>query len=219
MLGNGSATAILVHLAALTYVAGFLISNQMILRGLILIGTGFYIAYYYLEPATPLWDAIFWSVVMGLANGFTMIRLMLDRRRGAIPESDLAIHNVLPGLSAGDFQRMMALVEETVIGEDTVVIRAGTVPEHVYFVVSGEVLLRPRGENSVICVFGRSHFVGAAPYILGRAASATVTLGAGGRVMRWKTADLRALAARTESVRAALDAAFSRDLAVKTVAH
>lgn len=215
MLENWSATALLVHLAALTYVAGFLIRNQLLLRGLILIGTILYIAYYYLEPQTPLWDAIGWSIVMGFANAFTMTRMILDGRGDRDEGDGMAVHHALREMTPGDLRRVMSLAEESTASIDTVVIEPGTVPVHLYFVISGEILLKKHNAGNVIGFFGRSQFVGECSYVLNRAASAKVILGAGSHYLRWNVADLRALSAKTESVRSALASAFSRDLAMK----
>ena len=59
---------VFVNLALLFYVLGFLARDEIWLRGLILIGTAFYLIYYYYAADTPLWDAIFASGVLGLAN-------------------------------------------------------------------------------------------------------------------------------------------------------
>ncbi|MEN0041309.1 MAG: hypothetical protein AAF764_08210, partial [Pseudomonadota bacterium] len=55
----------LAHAAAGFYALGLLTRNQILLRLLILFGTGFYIAYYYLAPSMPLWEAIIWSCILG----------------------------------------------------------------------------------------------------------------------------------------------------------
>ena len=58
----------LIHLGALLYILGFLVRDELLLRLLVLGGSGLYILYYFLFPATPLWDAIITSLILGVAN-------------------------------------------------------------------------------------------------------------------------------------------------------
>ena len=44
----------IVHVAALLYLVGFLFRDQLILRGLILVGDLVYILYFYFAPESPL---------------------------------------------------------------------------------------------------------------------------------------------------------------------
>ena len=215
MLENWSATALPVHLAALTYVIGFLTRDQLVLRGLILIGTVFYIAYYYLEPETPLWDAIGWSVVMGLANGYTMLRIYADRRPAHFEEEDLVIYGAIRQIAPGDFRRLMAGAEKKTVAEDLVITDAGIVPGHLYFIVEGDLAI---DKESRFITAGGPTFIGEIAYLLNQPASATVTLKAGGRFARWKVTVLRGLVAKHENLGTALEIAFNRDLAAKVAA-
>ena len=45
------------------YAVGYLVINQVILRILVLFGTGFYIWYYAVVADVPLWDAILASIL------------------------------------------------------------------------------------------------------------------------------------------------------------
>jgi len=49
---------IFVYGALLFYVLGFLFRDELWLRGLLFVGTIFYILYYYFAAQSPLWDAI-----------------------------------------------------------------------------------------------------------------------------------------------------------------
>ena len=70
---------LIVHLATLGYVLGFLLKNQLILRLLVFISTSFYIIYYYYYPATPLWGAMLGSTLIMLANFIGTSFLLYDR--------------------------------------------------------------------------------------------------------------------------------------------
>ena len=70
---------LLVHLATLGYIFGFLLKNQLILRVLVLGSTVLYIAYYYLYPAQPLWAAIMDSMLVIIANIIGTLSIIYDR--------------------------------------------------------------------------------------------------------------------------------------------
>ena len=46
--------------------------NELLLRALLLVGTFCYIVYYYFISDAPLWDAIWASLVIGIANLFML---------------------------------------------------------------------------------------------------------------------------------------------------
>jgi len=81
----------LVHVAALFNVSGMFFRDQLLLRGLILISTLLYIAYYLIVPATPLWDAIAWCVVLIGVNGVVMVLIALDRKAFSATDPELRI--------------------------------------------------------------------------------------------------------------------------------
>lgn len=70
---------LLVNAAMVLHVAGFAIGGRVLLRGLTLLGTGFYVAYYAVVADAPLWDAILASLAIGAAN---LIGLLRERRAG-----------------------------------------------------------------------------------------------------------------------------------------
>ena len=74
---------LLVNAAMIFYVAGFAIGGRVALRGFTLMGTGFYIAYYAVVAAAPLWDAILASLAIGTAN---LVGLVRERRAASLPQ-------------------------------------------------------------------------------------------------------------------------------------
>ena len=215
MFEEWSPTALLVHAAALTYVIGFLIRDQLTLRLLLQLGSLFYIAYYYFEPAVPLWDAIAWTTVMFAANAWTIWRIMSDRREGVFLEEDLVIFGAIPRISPGDFRRLMALGRKDVAHVNIALTHEEKTPRNLWFLISGTAALEKNGECRVIAA---PAFVGEVAFLLERPASATVTLSAGGRYVRWPVDELRAYLDKQGELKAALEGAFNRDLALKLAA-
>ena len=68
-----SHNAVWVHLASSLYVIGFWIRDQLLLRSMVLLGTIFYIIYYYYAAEIPLWNAILWSGILGVVNLYVTV--------------------------------------------------------------------------------------------------------------------------------------------------
>jgi len=216
MFEDWSPTALLVHCAAMTYVAGFLVRDQLILRGLLQLGSVFYIAYYYLEPATPLWDAIAWTAVMFLANAWTIMRILKDKRVGKFDEEDLVIYSAISRIAPGDFRRLMSVAHKETAETDIRLTEEGRTPHDLWFVVSGNVSVEKGRQGTR--VLEAPMFIGEIAYLLGNPASATVTISEGSRYARWSASDLRDLTHKNETLGVSLEAAFNRDLAAKVAA-
>lgn len=215
MLENIWSAISLVHIAAATQVVGFLVRDQLILRALILLGTILYIVYYYLEPEAPLWDAIACGVVMAMANLYTMIRMLSDRRPGVFDEEDLLIYGAIRQIAPGEFKRLMGRADKRTAMSDMVLTEEGLVPEYLYFLVGGDARIEKLGHTDNLRA---PLFIGEVSYLLNQPATATVTMKAGGRFARWKVSDLRAFLNRHERLQGALEIALNRDLAGKVAA-
>jgi len=215
MIEGWSPTALLVHAAALTYVIGFLIRDQLKLRLLLQIGSLFYIAYYFFEPATPLWDAIAWTTVMFLANGWTIWRLMTDQREDTFDEEDLVLFRAIPNISPGDFRRLLSKAQKDSAFVNIALTHQGKTPRNLWFLISGSATVEKDGAQRQMSA---PAFVGEVAYLLERPASATVTLAAGGVYVRWPVDELRAYLETQDALKMSLEGAFNRDLALKLAA-
>ena len=144
--------AILVHLAALTQVVGYLIRDQLALRVLLLTGTILYIAYYRLYPETPLWDAIFWGAMLGLANLISIVLIMRDRMGWRMSEHEARLYTSFNKIGPGEFRRLMKLARFEQASNEKVLTYEGEVPERLYFVVSGQILDHIRRGHIAVAV-------------------------------------------------------------------
>ena len=201
-----------VHLALLFYVLGFLVRDELLLRGLILIGTGFYILYYFFAANAPLWDAIFASGVIGSVNILMIGIIIRERSTIGMSAEDLALFQKFPTLSPGQFRRIMSCADWRNAEDRIEICQEGRAPEHLYFVASGDVTLNRNGRQ----VPGAAgSFIGEISFLLDRGASATVTLGPGAHYVAWPRAELRRMMRRSPALSNALTALFNRDLAGK----
>lgn len=205
-------TSWLVHVAMFAYVLGFLFREQITLRLLVLIGTGFYIAYYYVQTPAPLWDAIFASVAIGTANLIGMGRLLYSRYVLLIPTEQRGIFGAMSGLQPGEFRKLMRLGEIKTADKDFEMTVEGTPPDHLYYVVDGTPRATKNGQSFSV---RDEMFIGEISFILHRAASACVTLPAGSTYVQWNKAALRHAMARDPQFGQALEALISRDMARK----
>lgn len=201
--------------AAGTYVLGYLIINQVVLRLLVLLGTVFYIVYYAVVSVDPLWTAIWTSVALLLANLIGLGLLLWSRSVRAIPReyADLYSGNpIFAKLPPGHFHAIMSIGKRYVVEEDTVITREGARNEHFYFIVSGSTTADKLGHRFDM---PSGTFHGEVAFLLDHPSAATTTVLAGSEVIQWSVAKVRRRAAIKPSFAIALEAAFSVDLALK----
>ena len=202
----------LVYLAGAAYVAGLAITNQIVLRLFILAGTGVYIVYYSIVADSPLWPAIYVSLLIGAANISGMTSLIARRSRLAIPRQHADIYDVFPSLPPGDFRALMRLADRRVLAADTQITEENTTGSKLYFIISGTALIR-KGDQAF--VLPPNIFIGEIAFLIGRPSSASAWLEAGAEILEWDFQQLRRRCARNPRFKLALEAAISTDLASK----
>lgn len=203
--------AVLVHVAALVQVAGFMVIDQLRLRLLVLTGTGLYIAYYLtLDP--PLWTAMFWSIVMGVTNTWMIIRLLLDRSTFNLSEEALALYKVFDCMTPGEFRRLLKIAQWHTGTEVATLTTEGERVDNLFYVMSGPVEINKQGEKFEIK--GQA-FIGEVAFFLETPASATVTVADNARYARWNHAELMDLQRKDPGIRAALHSILNKDMAAK----
>lgn len=201
-----------VNLALLFYVLGFLARDELWLRGLLLTGTGFYLLYYYHAAESPLWDAIFTSSVLGLANLCMIVVIMVERTTVTMSGETVAIFRAFKTLNPGQFRRLMKRAVWRQCETATTLSRENVVPEGLYYVMSGRIDIA-RGETRSELETGA--FVAEIAFLLNRPATATVIAQPGTRYLEWKPDDIRRLMRRSQDMSNAMIALFNNDLARK----
>lgn len=204
--------ALLVHLAALTQVIGYLIRDQLFLRILLLIGTVLYIAYYRLYPDAPLWDAIFWGCMLGLANLASIVFIIRDRTGFRMTEQQARLYTSFNRIGPGEFRRLMKIARfEQALGE-TVLTMEGEVPDRLYYVMSGDIEIEKAGRR-----FGDQPgtFIGELSFLTHTPASATVRLAGGSVYVSWDRETLARALRRKPGMKQGLDTLMTQDVAAK----
>ncbi len=202
----------IVHLAALITITGLLMRDQLKLRALVLVGNGLYALYYFVAAPLPLWDAMFWSVAMGIANAVMFVIVWRDRRHRLVDEDALHVFAALQTMTPGDFRRLMALGSVRATPMPLELTRRGELPGRLWFVIAGKIVIERDDRRITI---ERPMFIGEVAFLLGEPATATVTLAAGGRYVRWDVDRLRALLEQRPQIARSFDRAFGLDLAAK----
>ncbi len=202
----------LVFLAGAFYVAGLAITNQIVLRLFVLVGTGIYILYYAIIADRPLWEAILVSLLIVAANLLGLTSLLARNSRLAIPRAHRDIYAGFPRLPPGDFRALMKLATRYSVEKDKQITEEGAPGTRLYYVISGSTLVRKSDQAFVL---PPNLFLGEIAFLTGVPSSASTWLEEGAEVLEWQFDDLRRKCARSARFRLALEAAISLDLAGK----
>lgn len=127
-------------------------------------------------------------------------------------EADFAFFRALPEIGESDLEALVEIATLEDVPPRTDLTIEGALPERLYFVISGEMLLEKGGRIRRI---SPGVFVGETAFVLDDVASATVTLDRGGRCVSWDISELQGLLDRNENLAAGFDTAFKQDLARK----
>lgn len=204
--------AFLVHIAALTQVIGYLIRNQLCLRTLLLAGTGFYVAYYWLHPAEPLWDAIYWGMALGLANLISIFLILKEKTRFRMSLEEELLYRAFDRMPPGQFRRLMSVAEFRTATTETVLTTKGTHPDELYYVIYGDIRI---DKGARLLQYPAGSFIGELAMVTGEPASATVRLTPGSTYVAWNRKKLGTLARQRPTLQMALDKLVTNDIAAK----
>lgn len=202
----------LVYLAGAFYVAGLAITNQIILRLFLLGGTAIYLVYYSTIAENPLWEAIYVSILIGVANISGLTSLIARRSRLAIPRAHADIYLDFPHLPPGDFRALMRMAKRYTVEIDKQVTIEGAPGDKLFFVLKGSTLVRKSGQAFTL---PPKLFLGEVAFLMGVPSSASAWIEEGAEVLEWRFDALQRKCARNPRFKLALEAAISIDLASK----
>lgn len=184
----------------------------MILRASLFLGSCLYMWYYFVAADTPLWDAIYMSSLMLVANVIGFIDLWLRRSVWIIPRAHRDLYARFDALPPGDFRDLVQLAHRERFSERQQVTTEGERLNRLYYVISGALEIEKQGERFRM---PSGVFVGEVAFTIDMPSSASTWLSAGSEVLVWDVAALRRKAVRKARFRLALEAMVSRDLAHK----
>lgn len=207
-----SSAAVFVHLAVTCYILGLLTRNELILRGFLLLGTAFYILYYYYIADDPLWDAIVSSVLIGSANLPVIWRIFRERSTFGMSEEMLTLYSAFPNFNPGQFRKMIALADIVRDADEAVLLEEGVVPDKLFLTVSDGFIVHRGTQHAEI---GPGNFLGEISFLLGGPATAHVVAKPGCHYVVWDKGKLQYMMDRSPAMANAISVLLNKDIARK----
>lgn len=201
-----------VHLALIFSVLGFLFRDELYLRSLLLLGTIFYLLYYYFSQTAPLWDAIFSSSVVFAVNLIFIILILRERYLISMSHEETILYHSLGAFTPGQFRKIMKIAKWQIRKSPKVITHENKTCDRLFYVLDGEITIIKQGET-----FSRSGnmFIGEVGFMLGVPASATVTISPNTNYVEWKADELSQMFTKSQSIENAFKALFNFDMAKK----
>lgn len=212
ILSYFSSAVAFVHIATLCYVLGLLTRNELVLRMFLLLGTGFYILYYYYISETPLWEAIATSILIGSANVPVIYRIFQERSTFGMSDEMLRLYESFPNFNPGQFRKIMAEGNIVHDSDARVILEEGKEPEKLYLTVSDGFVLSRGAQHAEI---GPGAFLGEIAFLLGGPATADVSARKGSSFVVWETKRLRKLMDSNQAIANAFSVLLNKDVASK----
>ncbi|THH35121.1 cyclic nucleotide-binding domain-containing protein [Aliishimia ponticola] len=190
---------------------GYMVRDELLLRCMLAVGTGFDIAFYALQSPAILGSVMANSVLVSV--NLTIIGvIVMERSTWFMTEKERIAFEYFKTLSPGQFRRIIRRARWTVAGEDTVLLHEGQRTDKLFFLETKSFTVKKRGLN--YAAQGPA-FAGEIMLLQGGVASATVIVPKGAVYAEWCTADLRRTMHRSRPLENALMARFGHDLADK----
>ncbi|MEP2735588.1 MAG: cyclic nucleotide-binding domain-containing protein [Erythrobacter sp.] len=204
----------LIHAGGFFYILAFVIREELLMRILVLTGSGLYILYYFLYPDVPLWDAIMTSTVMIFANLYVVSQVILERTTLRMSDDEKRLFDAFETLNPGQFRHLLkeARWHTAFDPEGTALTREGEPAPALYYIFEGAISVQ-KGTQQFRLPEG--NFVGEIAYILGTETTATTIAPEGVRYVRWDAEALSRLSMKKPALGNALNALLTRDLAQK----
>jgi len=212
MIADLISPANLVFIALFFQAMGFLVRDELWLRGLVLTGTCFYLLYYFFVVDKPLWAAIFSSGVLGTVNLSMIIVLIFERTTFAMSKETESIYRSFPTLNPGQFRKVLKAGQIKEAQPGAVLITDGKLLDHLILVTQGQVTIS-KGRKSYRAE--ASVFIGEVSFLRRGPASATVKVSQPAKYIEWRHEDLRNLMRKSAAMNNALIALFGAELASK----
>ena len=212
MLGYLTEPDVLIVLASGTFVLGYLLINQVMLRLVLLLGTALYIAYYSNAAEAPLWGAIYASMLTGTANLIGLASLLYSRSRHAVPRRHRPLYASFGHIPPGDFAQIMRHAQHQTTTAPRILTQENARPGQLSYLCRGTARVEKKGMRFDL---PEGVFVGEVAYLLDSPASATVTVDAGAELLVWDRAVIARAGKRNPRFRLALETAISHDMARK----
>jgi Popeye protein conserved region len=204
--------AYLIHLGAVLYLICFLFRNQIHLRIFAMLGDVVYTAYYFGVTGHPLWEAMIWSTLNMTVNAVMIGVLLNDKRETKLGDNELKLYRNLTSLSPGEFRKLVGLGKWSVASQTETLTHEGQILDKLFYVLEGGLDIIKSGRAIQV---NPGLFIGEIGYLLRKPATATVSVKPGTIYIAWPHVELSKAFEKHESLKHALGALLSSDLAEK----
>jgi hypothetical protein len=192
-------------------IGGFVVRDELLLRGLVAGGLACDAAFYGLRPEPILQSVLANTGLVGI--NFALILLIVsERTRWRMSAEDRALFGQFTTLTPGQFRRLKRLMTERIEPAGARLATEGAPVEHLMLVFAERIVITKAGDGFPIT---GPAFVGEIALLTGNPSSAGVSLPEGGRVVRLPIAELKRQMARRPALSNAMVALFGRELARK----
>ena len=215
LLSLGLSIGVLVYLAFIFDMLGFMARDELWLRLLMLTASAFYLVYYFFVTDTPLWDALITNGVLAGINLVMIVIVVLERTTITMSEEHAQLYRSFSMLTPGQFRRLIRAAEEAEATAPRSLTENGAPLDRLYYVSRGPVVVDKYGHKTRIA---DQTFVGEIAYLTGGPATADVTVEPGAKYLVWPVEKLHELSRKHPALQVALAAQLNVDLAHK-VAH
>ena len=206
---------IVIHLAYILTLAGYLVRDILLLRTLLVAASATMLIYFLAGMADPAWTPVAWQLVLILVNAVWVVVLLRERRGIRLSDEERELQETLfREFSALEVMKLLRAGEWVSLDAGDVLTRRGDPVEHLYLVNNGEVEV-DRGPHLNGRRIRDGGLIGEMSFLKGVNASATVTATVPSRCLAWRQDRLRALLQRNPSMRGMVMSVIGSDLTHK----
>ena len=200
----------LVHLGYTLQLFALLARDVLWLRGILVAAQTVLAGYAY---ARGLWPYVFWNALFVVVNSYWVVRLLRERAAVELPEELKPLHEKhFAALAPPEFLRLWRDGERSA-ATDAQLIREGTRPDALYFLLSGKVSVRRQGRQ--LAELASGNFVAEMSLLTGEKTTADVVALGPIEYMAWPTDKLTRLRQRSPMLWSKIQSVLGHDLVEK----
>lgn len=205
-------TFYLVHFGYLLQLFALLARDVLWLRGILVVAQSVLAAYAYLRGPEFL-PYVGWNALFVLINLYWVARLLRERAAVQLPEELRPLHERhFAALAPPEFLRLWREGRRGSMA-DAVLVREGTMPQTLYFLLTGEALVRSNGRE--LARLGPGNFVAEMSLLTGERTTADVHALGAVEYMAWPVATLARLRTRSPVLWSKVQSVLGHDLVEK----
>jgi CRP-like cAMP-binding protein len=200
----------LVHFGYLLQLFALMARDVLWLRGILVAAQSVLAFYAWMQG---LWPYVFWNALFVGINAYWVARLLRERAAVQLPEELKPVHEKhFAALAPPEFLRLWREGERGT-AHDTQLVRQGTRPDALYFLLSGTVSVRQEGRQ--LTTLSAGNFVAEMSLLTGEKTTADVVAAGPVEYVAWPAAKLARLRSRNPMLWSKIQSVLGHDLVEK----